>query len=1245
MKRKLEEIIRHKDAIIQQLKAGADDEVERRVKKVRRDCAKRVEAAERKVVDTKKKLHRARCLTLSLRVTAYRARQALDYIHMRRPDGQMVRAQRIAVRTGGKRRCIQYQWVLQGGALQPRKMGGTEYTLHDLALAYMEDKTLGLGSRKSASAKGNARETRRQQQVHAVFRTKSGRRRLNDGEAIDVFVRPCEQTMVHVRRAAHLVACCEVRKAAREADGINITTDGKTFIRTHGVGANAVFVSMIPDPSEQDAFGDCAMKRHEKRIRTPMLQQASHATGVRSRKTGGTHAKCNQEAFIRMLVLTDLDRGVRENRPKCTFAMDGAQDNRGRGKLIQTFANMWGHDGLMEGTMSEEEWAMAEAYLRSLGLFEATKQLFDGRDLEGLIMFLQGQRAESRRKYEAANRARRNIKRALEKKAKNAEAAAKAAVAEAARCATEAACLKTDEARDLQKKAASAAAEAKAAAREAKQNFQNAKKRAAPQAESSADSAPVPVAVAPAPAERSLSHAPDSLDTSGPVMKCPEEMERLDRCIIYEVRLRPVLKRQRFWRWILRLWRYKTQESLLMKDLECTVSPGATELQKGRRRIELLDLNCRIERNEELFGTTRAKRLIGPVEPRALAAKRDADREGNGLCRTTHNAKRVGRGWLSSDHTIAYVRRKIMKTIDGWGKALYGRIDEQGNATRDWRQILVNADDADNGLLKYVEMALKNVSVEATFSGRKMDWYRLCAPPDKSCASRYTWPEFLPLSSLEKKLSNDQADEKLLKALEAILQQNTEDPEQQKLNLVHQSNLLCSAFWRSRPSVARDGSGKRMYPSVVSMKQNPARYWPCVDTCSTCEPQRKETGVACHCSNHRLHNMSKRFFRSCDVEFMDSVHSFATAMHNPELGDRVLDHLGLFLRPWENALSDYHKQVMEGVVEQHQKGEGVDVQDIVEECGGDAQKAVQATNPCRWGSGMVVCVALSEREDLFAAGVLRQKAVGKTDKAEVDAAVAIFSYKGWDSADHNDVVLDKEKAQLFLTLVKPQAREQRYMAAFIYDILFHPLFSLISNDVRASNMMMGMGGAPRQLLLILTSTIWVSTAPRELDWGIGCSTDNAEVRFNPFSMRLLNPACGPAIRKALRDEWGEDPILEPILERMVNAVPLLLRRLRRIAMMDGSVLPDTTLQIVRAMPGHGRLYDSKGKLMDPPSLLDPPSARRPSSPMEGTFAIKMAQLQFHLRILILDAIHEVRDAFDREMLGPAAFAAGMNAEQ
>ena len=48
---------------------------------------------------------------------------------------------------------------------------------------------------------------------------------------------------------------------------------------------------------------------------------------------------------------------------------------------------------------------------------------------------------------------------------------------------------------------------------------------------------------------------------------------------------------------------------------------------------------------------------------------------------------------------------------------------------------------------------------------------------------------------------------------------------------------------------------------------------------------------------------------------------------------------------------------------------------------------------------------------------------------------------------------------------------------------------------------------------------------------------------------------------------------------------------------------------------------------------------------ETSFEIKMAQLQFHFRIAILDVVHELLVAFDSKLLSPQLFAAGMTTEQ
>jgi len=364
-----------------------------------------------------------------------------------------------------------------------------------------------------------------------------------------------------------------VEETARRADGINIAADGKTFLRLHGMAANAEFARMVPDTSKIDAFGEHAMKRDAKHIRTPMLQQASHAIDVKSRKSGGTHANCNIQVFCRQLTLTNLHSVVREHKDKITQALDGANDNRGRGAFKTTMANMCGEKSLMHGTMIEGGgWEDAKKYLVSLDLFHALEWLYSGRDLEGLISRLSKKRAVERGPLRAAARARTNIIKALELKAKQAADAAKQAVVEEARCASEASLLRTAEARSRKSQAKKAADALNVTAREAQQTFKQAKRRrdlagwegpagpSAPQAAAAdsaaagADSAPhaAPVA-APAPAAAdSVAGAPVSLgapapangssrfqlDTSRPVMKCPEEMERLERCKIYELRLR-----------------------------------------------------------------------------------------------------------------------------------------------------------------------------------------------------------------------------------------------------------------------------------------------------------------------------------------------------------------------------------------------------------------------------------------------------------------------------------------------------------------------------------------------------------------------------------------------------------------------------------------------------------------------------------------------------------------------------------
>ena len=71
---------------------------------IKRDADKRVAAAEKRAEAARAKLHNERCRVLKIRVSAYRARKALEHIHMRRPDGSIVRAEKVTVSANGKRR-------------------------------------------------------------------------------------------------------------------------------------------------------------------------------------------------------------------------------------------------------------------------------------------------------------------------------------------------------------------------------------------------------------------------------------------------------------------------------------------------------------------------------------------------------------------------------------------------------------------------------------------------------------------------------------------------------------------------------------------------------------------------------------------------------------------------------------------------------------------------------------------------------------------------------------------------------------------------------------------------------------------------------------------------------------------------------------------------------------------------------------------------------------------------------------
>ena len=434
-----------------------------------------------------------------------------------------------------------------------------------------------------------------------------------------------------------------------------------------------------------------------------------------------------------------------------------------------------------------------------------------------------------------------------------------------------------------------------------------------------------------------------------------------------------------------------------------------------------------------------------------------------------------------------------------------------------------------------------------------------------------------------------------------------------------------SKFWKPRPTGAAHG---------VSMAMNPSRFWPCVNHLpgGADSDQRCEAGTTCHCKEHRLGNGSKVLLRSLDPGVTVNLGVVAHAVHSNDLGVGLSDAIDALLNPdlADNPHTDFFKRAREAVDRQHALRQGPSMEVAIRDSGvkivrGQAVKLeIDKPNEARWISIYKLAHDVSRSENWLAIGLLRAKGFGCNEEAEVGAAAAILSHRGFVPDEHATVDIDPSKRHLFRILVSPQAKESRYMMAALYQLVLHPILAL-TGDVNRSAKMNGVSGLPRRLLLVIQHVIWRSTAPREVKRAIAHRTD-VEILYEKHSMRFINPACGEAIRHIIGDDLPEF-----VRDEMVDAIPTLLRRMRCLAMMPGRVVPDTTRLIFAFMFDY--LYDSDGSLKD-----------RSGTKVEETFAIKMSQMQLHFRIVIKDAVFMLRDAFAREISSPSSFAAGASWE-
>ena len=169
----------------------------------------------------------------------------------------------------------------------------------------------GAGLHAAPARKGD--HTRRQLEVHAIFKPRTGckRRRVDPNETRDVFIRPSEQVMATVHLPVTLMGYVHNREEGRRAYCIMVTADAKSF---HGglcgVGANVQLYQIVEDELKTDVF------EVHRGLRVAEWPIVSHALEVKSWKDAQLHPNCNRLAFARMpvMVASDMHRIFRENR-------------------------------------------------------------------------------------------------------------------------------------------------------------------------------------------------------------------------------------------------------------------------------------------------------------------------------------------------------------------------------------------------------------------------------------------------------------------------------------------------------------------------------------------------------------------------------------------------------------------------------------------------------------------------------------------------------------------------------------------------------------------------------------------------------------------------------------------------------------------------------------------------------------------------------------------------------------------
>ena len=203
----------------------------------------------------------------------------------------------------------------------------------------------------------------------------------------------------------------------------------------------------------------------------------------------------------------------------------------------------------------------------------------------------------------------------------------------------------------------------------------------------------------------------------------------------------------------------------------------------------------------------------------------------------------------------------------------------------------------------------------------------------------------------------------------------------------------------------------------VSMAQSPSRFLPLL------EQQRDEKtgeiryhGHGQQCQDHASHNIVDPCTRFFDHEALNRVIQTTRGLKNPNNEEELLaaiDHL-LSEQPACRQIDEhtpYFKEVREGVQKQAADGLGWSLEEVRQQMGYTQERGAEKVETCaivRWATTSKAADWQATWRIAYAFGLLRIGGIALEEKTEVDAAVSLFSYAGYQTEKFAGLMLEKK---------------------------------------------------------------------------------------------------------------------------------------------------------------------------------------------------------------------------------------------